>query len=412
MYEYEMKEIETKKTLLISISSLISGFLIAFLHSLIKDTYLTNFVFPCMILLCNYGFLLWKLDYKTRKNGFLLLLPILLILLSNFIVPVDGSNLFLNVLILPFCISIFFFSLINPHYHISRHSFSFLFKLFPSGLFRNFTYLKKLPKKEKKSTKGKGILVGLCLGLPISYVLILLLGQADPYFHSFMLTIQSYFSFFLQFDFLKNYIFVLFIFSFLFFVIFINLVKHEDTTMKENKYRNIKEETILTVLIIINAVFVLFLLSEISKVTTNFLKLPAAYTYARYAREGFFQLLFVTVINFSIISYKLYFTEDSKNKWIQRLLLLLIVFSIALICNSYYRMFLYIGSYGFTVLRLQVILFLFMELILFLLFIRKMYKGLGYKDAVLFISIILTTYIINLYLFSAPFATFLNAFVL
>ena len=51
----------------------------------------------------------------------------------------------------------------------------------------------------------------------------------------------------------------------------------------------------------INLVFVLFIVSEISKLTNNFLSLPVEYTFSSYAREGFFQLLFVTLINFSII---------------------------------------------------------------------------------------------------------------
>ena len=54
----------------------------------------------------------------------------------------------------------------------------------------------------------------------------------------------------------------------------------------------------------LNSIFVLFLLSEISKLTTNFLQLPIEYTYASYAREGFFQLLFVLnmIIYHSLIS--------------------------------------------------------------------------------------------------------------
>ena len=164
-----------------------------------------------------------------------------------------------------------------------------------------------------------------------------------------------------------------------------------------------------TILYIVNAVFVLFLISEVSKIAGNFLSLPIEYTYAEYAREGFFQLLFVTVINFSIITYCLYFAKDlTANKAVKILLTVLVSFSILLIFNSYYRMFLYINNFGFTILRLQVILFLLMELILFILILRKIFNRLKTRDAIVFTTVIVSTYIINLYLCNQTFVDFLN----
>ena len=85
--------------------------------------------------------------------------------------------------------------------------------------------------------------------------------------------------------------------------------------------------------------------------------------------------------------------EDKKVKY---LVLSLIAFSIFLIFNSYYRMFLYIGRFGFTNLRLQVILFLFMEIILFGFIIKKIIRG-AKKDGMVFLIIMTITYVINLY---------------
>ena len=86
-----------------------------------------------------------------------------------------------------------------------------------------------------------------------------------------------------------------------------------------------------------------------------------------------------------------------ENKKVKYLLMVLAVFSILLIFNSYYRMFLYMSHYGFTILRLQVILFLLMELILFVMLIVKILKGLN-KDAFKMFIITITFYILNLYL--------------
>ena len=168
--------------------------------------------------------------------------------------------------------------------------------------------------------------------------------------------------------------------------------------MRENNLINIDDTIIITALSIINFVFVLFLISEISKVCGNFLRLPTGYIYSSYAREGFFELLTVTLINFSIILYLLYKTNViNENKIIKILVLLLIVFSILLIFNSYYRMYLYIAKFGFTILRLQVILFLLMELILFGVIIKKIISQVK-NDGLIFMMIMIITYIINLYI--------------
>ena len=78
----------------------------------------------------------------------------------------------------------------------------------------------------------------------------------------------------------------------------------------------VNKTVVTTMLFIVNFVFVLFLISEISKLCGNFLKVPKGYIYSSYAREGFFQLLFVTLINFGIILYLIYKTnlvkEDKK----------------------------------------------------------------------------------------------------
>ena len=193
------------------------------------------------------------------------------------------------------------------------------------------------------------------------------------------------------------------------FSVFVNTLKNRNQNKKEQKLRVANNSISSTILIIINFVFVLFLVSEISKLTVNFLHLPVEYTYAEYAREGFFQLLFVTIINISIILYFVYYTTVIKeNKLVKNLLLILVTFSILLIFNSYYRMFLYIGAYGFTVLRLQVVLFLLMELILFMVIVKKILNGIKHNDAFIFMVVIVSTYVLNVYLCSKTFIELIN----
>lgn len=404
---------KTKKNeiLTTAICSFVLASIITILKLCIKDFYLKTYTLPFTLLLIGFLFLTFYLKQEKNKKALFFLIPIVLILGSSFI-PIASSNKVINVFILPFLISLFFLSYLNKKYELNRNFWKSIFKLFPSGLLENLKEISIFKKKERKINTSKiaNICIGCIFGIPIAFVILSLLTSADQYFNSFIDTLLSFLHNSEKWDtILSNVLKILFHFIVIF-NIYRNASKNRKQKQeKEIKAKEINETIIKTILFLINAVFVLFLISEISKLTVNFLELPTEYTYASYAREGFFQLLFVTIINFSIIVYVLYYTntlDNSKN--IKRYILALIVFSIILIFNSYYRMFLYMYEYGFTILRLQVILFLLMELILFCICIKKICFHLKMKDSLLFMCAILTTYIVNLYVCIEPFVNFLN----
>lgn len=341
------------------------------------------------------------MDFRNKKSYYLLI-PIILILASSFI-PIDGSNRFLNLIVLPILLSIFFSLLTNPNYRISEQSFNWFFKLFPKDLYHNLKYIQI---KKGKNKKILNIITGIIIGGFLGFIILALLMSADDYFNAFIGHIIPLF----HFDIDNIILFI--IYFIVLFSVFINIILNKNTKMDTTVKKNLDGTIIITILSIVNFVFILFLLSEISRVTVNFLQLPAEYTYSSYAREGFFQLLAITMINFGIVMYLLYKTDLIKNnKVVKILLMLLIGFSILLIFNSYYRMFLYINRYGFTILRLQVLLFLTMEMILFLYFIIKVKSESEKKDAIFHFVIMLSFYILNLYLCTKPFIAFLNDIV-
>jgi len=81
--------------------------------------------------------------------------------------------------------------------------------------------------------------------------------------------------------------------------------------------------------------------------------LPEGYTYAGYARQGFFQLLFVCLLNLAIVLAGLGFFRESR---ILKGILLTISFcTFIMIASSFYRMMLYIYAYYLTFLRIFVL---------------------------------------------------------
>lgn len=374
---------------------IVSALLIVIISNLKIDWYFKTIMFPFFMILVSSTILVMKND-DINKKAFYLLIPIILIIFSNLILillkgTLDENNEILNIIVLPILISIYLFSLINKNYKIALVNIPLMFKIFPRYLFRNLKFL-KIKTSREKTNKILNAVFGIIVGIVFSIVILLLLMSADDYFNKFVS--KAFIS--INFDFSKLMQFI--IFFIIIFSIGVNLIRNRYIVMKENKTRKIDHTIIISMLSVINLVFVLFLISEVSKLCGNFLQIPKGYIYSSYAREGFFQLLFVTIINFSIILYLIYKTNVIKeNKIIRNLVLILIAFSVLLIFNSYYRMFLYIGKFGFTNLRLQVILFLFMELILFGIIIKKIINKVN-NDGLIFLVIMTSFYVINLYI--------------
>lgn len=379
---------------------ILAAIIIVFFHNLKINWYLKSIIIPFSLLIIS-NIIIYEENKFINKKAYFMLIPITLILISDPIIKIDASNKFLNVIVLFILISIFLFLLVNKNYKISVNNISLMFKLFPDKIFSNLKSLKPSITKEKNK-KIANIMLGLAIGGIISVVILLLLTSADDYFDAFL----DMFSISFNLDIGNIILFI--IWFIIIFSISINVYKNKDIKMKEVSLNKIDNTIIITILSVINFVFVLFLISEISKLCGNFLQLPKGYIYSSYAREGFFQLLFVTLINFSIISFLIYKTKSIKeNKIVRNLIFLLIAFSILLIFNSYYRMYLYIDKFGFTILRLQVILFLTMEVVLFGFIIKKILSEIK-NEGVILLSIMSFFYILNLYLCNDWFIRLIN----
>ncbi len=84
--------------------------------------------------------------------------------------------------------------------------------------------------------------------------------------------------------------------------------------------------------------------------------LPDGMTYSAYARQGFFQLLFVAVMNFVMVLLNLKFIK--KNKGLNFILCVICGCTYVMIASAAYRMALYVGEYHLTYLRVLVLWFL------------------------------------------------------
>ena len=83
------------------------------------------------------------------------------------------------------------------------------------------------------------------------------------------------------------------------------------------------------------------------------MQLPEGYTYAEYAREGFFQLLAVSIINLVIVLIGLYYFKP--NRVLKAVLAIMSLCTFIMIASSAMRMVIYIQYYYLTFLRILVL---------------------------------------------------------
>jgi len=141
------------------------------------------------------------------------------------------------------------------------------------------------------------------------------------------------------------------------------------TSGKTNVVKQIKGDVIVLNILLISIliIYTIFIAIQFRYLFSSG-DLPYGLNYAEYARRGFFELVFLSVLNIALILLTTYLLNDKiyieKNKWGQitkYLLIYLCILTGILLVSSFYRMSLYDSVYGFTRLRILVYLFLIFE---------------------------------------------------
>ena len=183
------------------------------------------------------------------------------------------------------------------------------------------------------------------------------------------------------------------IFSFLyisgFILIFIKEKEDKFVKTAEKKSNKVSVFTQNTILILLNIIYLIFSIIQFKYLFISAGK-SSNFDYATYARTGFFQLMFVSLINFGILKIG---KIEQKEKLNTVLKILLVVFTLVIIISAVFRMYLYEQEYGYTYLRLFVYFILVTEtLILIPILMNLLGKNLNIFK--LSLKIIVTMYVI------------------
>ena len=213
-------------------------------------------------------------------------------------------------------------------------------------------------KLDKKNGKYLYVLIGLAAAIPLFMVVLLLLTSADIVFKDMAENLFSGFRF-------GNIILTIWLVFFMFFVCYGILVFLCKGSVKEEVKDKRKGEPLIAipVAMVLSFIYIVFSGVQILYLFAGNMELPAGYTYAEYAREGFFQLLAVGVLNLVLVLVGLCYFRPHKA--LKIILTVMSACTFIMLASSAMRMIIYIQYYYLTFLR---ILVLWSLLVLFIIF--------------------------------------------
>lgn len=201
-------------------------------------------------------------------------------------------------------------------------------------------------------------LLGLLIGVPLVGIVVLMLAGADAVFRQ--MTDEAFGGL----D--GGGIFqVLLRITLMFFASYAFLSYLSKKLIKDNVTDKRVGEPVLaiTVTSMLTVLYMLFSGIQIFGLFLGKLQLPEGYTYAMYAREGFFQLLAVSFLNLVIVLVCMSYFKESKV--LKIILTLMSACTFVMIASSAMRMIMYIRYYYLTFLRILVLWGLLLLAVLF-----------------------------------------------
>ena len=238
--------------------------------------------------------------------------------------------------------------------------------------------------KREEKQDWRMVLLGILISIPALLVIIPILAQADTEFRSLVDTILDALGEDFRILIWRGIVGILlgaFMFGTLYGGVYKRHVKEEECIRFHEEsgrvFRFVPDIAVLTFGIIVSAVYVLFIGLQARYLFSAFFGiLPEAYTYAQYARQGFFELCVIALLNasFLIAMNGCAKTPRRKNRGLLLENGILGALTLLLLTTAASKLGMYIVAYGFTVKRCISSIFLiwlFLVFILVLIYQKK-----------------------------------------
>ncbi|MDE6253835.1 MAG: DUF4173 domain-containing protein [Lachnospiraceae bacterium] len=266
-----------------------------------------------------------------------------------------GSRLLIIILGIKWALEVYYkpgnVGILRNIYSVIEFGLKMVFEI-PSPV-KDYSEYKKEHESVYDRKKAGQVIKGILISMPFLIIILWLLSDADVVFgsiisgifispHSAVIFIKAIYSF---------------VVGFLIIYCGYKALAHDSVSFNEILIKQSDVITGITFTAIVSAVYLLFCGIQILVLFTSQENLlPEGYTYAQYARTGFFQLLFVCVINLILVIVCILKFEE--HKILKGILYLISGCTFIMIASSAYRMIMYVQNYSLSFLRILVLWFL------------------------------------------------------
>lgn len=224
--------------------------------------------------------------------------------------------------------------------------------------FVHFNYFLK-NRSKKPDGKGKYVWYGILITVPLLLVVLALLASADMVFDRLIGKVFEFGNL------VPTDVFgVLFLTIFAFFAAYSYLCAVVSKDLKEEVENKRTGEPVIAITFTsaLTVVYLVFSLIQVVYLFVGGMQIPYGHTYAEYARQGYFQLLFVCLLNLVLVLVCL--GRFREHKVLKVVLTVMSGCTYIMIASSIYRMMLYVSAYCLTFTRVLVIWSLIVLMIL------------------------------------------------
>ncbi|MBR3767576.1 MAG: DUF4173 domain-containing protein [Clostridia bacterium] len=250
----------------------------------------------------------------------------------------------------------------------------------------------KISKNSPHIKKLAGILVGSILGIPVFAVSAFLLMSGDTAFGDVFSDIFGKVADWI-FEILDNFfdyavcviatvLLTPFIYSFIFSSKYRLTEETEDQEIKNSvkKLHFINSSVLFGFYSVISLCYIIFIFSQLKYLFSAFSDTPAyGYSISEYARNGFFEMSAVAIINLSLIAAGVIFTKRNEKEELSKIYKVFsaffCLFTVLLIVIAITKMAHYVTGYGLTEKRIAVLLADIVLLITFICIFIKLFKN-------------------------------------
>ncbi len=229
-------------------------------------------------------------------------------------------------------------------------------------------------KEGRKKSQTGAVLLGVVIAVPVLLIILPLLSSADAGFARLAGEFTRYLLTHTL-AILLRIPFAILVSCYLFGLIFGGIsgrntdrIQTERLQQVGEKIRRVPDVTICTMLVIVCFVYMLFIGIQGNYLVSAFMgRLPEDFTYAEYARRGFFELCRIGVWNLLILGSAGIFSRSRirEHRGLKVLTLLLSLLTLFLIGTAISKLGMYISVYGLTVNRIIPMVFMVWMMIVF-----------------------------------------------